>query len=486
MIFVVCAATAIVSSAQTFKTLYTFAGPPYGAYPDAVLAQGTDGNLYGTTAEGGTDNEGTVFEITTAGKETVLYSFCPNGNCATGETPWTDLVQTANGYFYGTTSGGGTGTNCVTLSCGTIFRITPSGKLTTLHNFCSQTNCPDGADPRTGVVRATDGNLYGTTTAGGISTYCPKDEYGSCGTIYKITPGGILTTLHNFCSQANCTDGAFTLAGLVQATNGNFYGTTKKGGAHNWGTVFEITPAGKFTTLYSFCAQANCADGQSPQTALVQATNGNLYGTTEGGGANGNYGTVFEITPAGRLTTLHSFCAQANCADGQSPWELVQATNGRFYGTTYGQWTTPYGTVFEITPAGKLTTLYTFCPQYSCTDGAHPSAGLLQDTDGTFYGTTAGGGGGADYGTVFSLSVGLGPFVKTQPTSGKVGANVIILGNNLKGTTRVTFNGKVAAFKVVSGTEITATVPTGATTGTVKVTTPAGTLKSNVAFCVIR
>ncbi len=208
-----------------------------------------------------------------------------------------------------------------------------------------------------------------------------------------------------------------------------------------------------------------------------------MYGTTLRGGTN-NYGTVFKLTPSGKRTTLYSFCLKSGCTDGSSPYAaLIQATDGNLYATTkkggvYGE-----GTVFKITPSGQLTTLYSFCPKSGCTDGRFPSAGLVQDTNGTFYGTTSAGGSNKD-GTVFSLSVGLGPFVETQTASGTVGAPVKILGTNLIGATNVTFNGTAAAFTVVSASLITTNVPNGATTGTVEVTTPGGTLKSKVPFRV--
>jgi uncharacterized repeat protein (TIGR03803 family) len=175
-----------------------------------------------------------------------------------------------------------------------------------------------------------------------------------------------------------------------------------------------------------------------------------------------------------------------NCADGADPTAgLIQATDGNFYGTTLRWGANGAGTVFEITPAGELTTLYSFCSLSNCSDGQSPAAGLIQDTNGTFYGTTESGGViSCGCGTVFSLSVGLGPFVETQTTSGKVGAAVKILGTDLTGATSVTFNGEAAAFTVVSGSEITTKVPTGATSGPVVVVTPGGTLTSNVIFRV--
>jgi len=220
---------------------------------------------------------------------------------------------------------------------------------------------------------------------------------------------------------------------------------------------------------------------------ITQAANGNFYGVTYEGGvgscSNGaGCGTIFEMTPTGILTTLYSFCKVSGCPDGFGPGPVSQATDGNFYGTTVGG-TFGEGTVFQFTPNGSLTSLYNFCSQSGCPDGQVPDGGILQATNGTFYGTTDAG--GANFGgTVFSVAMGLGPFVKTVPTAGKVGANVIILGNNLTGTTKVSLNGTVATYTVVSDTEITATVPTGATTGRVVVTTPSGTLKSNVVFRV--
>jgi len=471
-------ALTITPQAQTFTTLFSFSLSSEGVGPAAVLTQGTDGNLHGTTTAGGADNEGTIFEITPSGTLTSLYSFCSDGNCATGETPYATLVQASNGDFYGTTYQGGAH------YYGTVFEISPAGELTTLYSFCSLTNCADGETPYAGLVQSTSGNFYGTTFEGGVSANCSK-EYPGCGTIFEITPQGSLTTAYTFCSQANCADGAFPVAGLIQAANGSFYGATSQGGANGRGTIFELTSTGKFTSLYSFCSQTDCADGQGPQASLVQATNGNFYGTTAGGGANcisqGGCGTVFEITSAGKLTTLYSFCAQANCADGEDPVGLVQASNTKLYGTTYGADGGSPGTIFSITPAGKFELLYTFCSQFNCTDGEHPDAGLLVDTDGLLYGTTSMGDG---FGTAFSLSAGIAPFIEARPASGKVGASVTILGTNLSGATAVTFHGTSAAFNVVSPSEISATVPTGATSGVVEVNLPSGTLKSNVIFRV--
>src|ERR1022692_2487930 len=335
----------------------------------------------------------------------------------------------------------GTRACAVLVLCATTAIALPAqiATLTTIHRFCSQSGCPDGDAPYAGLVQATNGNLYGTTEVGGAH---------SQGMVFKVTPGGTLTTLYSFCSQTNCTDGAEPFAGLVQAANGDLYGTTVNGGTNGGGTIFKITPSGTLTTLYRFCHQTHCPDGAGPYAGLVQAANGDLYGTTRYGGGppRNNSGTVFKIPLGGTLTTLYSFCSQTNCTDGEAPVAgLVQAADGDLYGTTNTGGAIGLGTVFKITPRGTLTTLYSFCSQSGCTDGAFPEAGLVQDTNGDFYGTTFEGGSN-DGGTVFRLSVGLGPFVKIRPPYGKVGAAVKILGTDLTGATSVSFNGTAAVF----------------------------------------
>jgi len=498
--FVLCAfclVAAISSPAQTFTTLYSFCSQincADGTSPQGELVQGTDGNLYGTTdGYGANGSGGTVFKVTTGGSLTTLYSFCDTVGCwQNGDTPEGPLVLATNGDLYGTTRGPGAG--CPAGGCGTVYKITPAGALTTLYGFCSQTNCTDGESPNAGLVQATNLDLYGTTEFGGAYPNCYAGLGAvTCGTIFEITPRGRLTTLHNFCAQIGCPDGYFPqAASLIQASDGNLYGVTPYGGAYcvplGCGTVFKMTLNGTFTTLYSFCESGgNCPDGAVPGyfpgtgPGLVQGSDGNFYGTTSVGGTY-NLGTVFRITPAGKLKTLYSFDGGT---DGAYPQPgLIQATDGNFYGiTSAGNNAGPSGTIFSMTPGGTLTTLHTFCSEPNCTDGAFPSGGLVQATNGAFYGTTSEGGASLFDGTVFSLSVGLKPFVETNPTSGKVGTKVTILGNNLTGSTSVTFNGAPAGF-TAHGTYITTTVPSGATTGFVRVTTPSGTLTSNVKFRV--
>jgi uncharacterized repeat protein (TIGR03803 family) len=399
LVFLFCAAAVIASPAQTFTTLATFDGtngvePAYGS-----LVQDSNGNFFGTTLTGGNNTSncsdgqgygcGTIFEITATGTLTTLHDFCSETNCADGLVPFGGLVKGASGNFYGTTNSGGT-------FAGTVFEVTPQGTLTTLYNFCSQPNCADGEFPFAGLARASNGNFYGTTSSGGAH---------GAGTIFAFTPAGTLTTLYNFCSQPNCADGQLVYSPLLPAANGKLYGTTLQGGAGGAGTVFAITLAGTLTTLHSF----NYKDGAYPYGELLRTKSGTFLGTTSSGGLRDD-GTIFQITSAGQLTTLYNFCVTTYCRDGAGPiGGLIRGANGNFYGTTSAGGANFQGTVFEITPAGKLTTLYSFCSKASCSDGEFPIAGLVQATDGTLYGTTADGGnlscisGGYGCGTVFSL-----------------------------------------------------------------------------------
>ncbi len=456
-------------SASSVSTLASFNESTEGALPEyGALVQGTDGNFYGTTvAGGGNKNGGTVFKVTPAGAVTTVYSFCSQPGCVDGEAPFAGLMLAANGYFYGTTSEFGNGTQ----NAGTLFELTPVGELTTLYYFCSQSNCADGAAPRTGVIQASNGDFYGTTSAGGTANY---------GTIYEWN-----SKTDAFTSLLSATNSLATNPnGLIQGADGNFYGTSSAGGTNNAGTVFKLVQRGtqvQLTTIYSFCSQTNCADGKYPKAALVQSSNGNFYGAASAGGADG-YGTVFEITSAGKLTTLVSF----DGADGQGPGQaaLIQGTDGNFYGTTPAGGAFGEGTIFQMTPSGTLTTIYSFCSQGSCDDGSTPLAGLMQATNGSFYGTTNVGG-EFNTGAVFSYASGLSPFAEMVPNSGIVGTPVMILGTNLASTTGVTFGETAAELNIVSSSEILTAVPAGATTGTVTVDIPGGNLVGDVGFRVV-
>ncbi len=492
-------ATAAALPAQTFTNVLDFDGTDGSDPISTSFVQGRDGDFYGTTFTGGANDGcsvsfrgcGTLFKISASGKLTTLYSFCAQTNCADGVFP-SGLIQGADGVFYGVTSAGGA--HCVSKGgCGTFFRITPTGKLTTLYSFCDQTNCTDGISP-SGLIQGADGDVYGTTSAGG--KFCP---FGSCGTIFKITPTGTLTTLYSFCALSLCKDGAFP-AGLVQAADGSFYGTTANGGNNAYdckrgcGTVFRVSSSGKLATLHIFCSQGSCLDGYYPNAGLLQASDGNFYGTTIYGG--NSRGTIFKITPTGELTTFYNFCSQFDCTDGAEPAAgLIQASDGNFYGTTNvgGDGGCAYesgcGTVFAITADAAITTLYRFCNWSECADGFYPQTALMQATNGSLYGTTPQGGevcgpDGQTCGTVFSVSNGLGPFVNLSRNSGRVGQSGDILGQGLTRTTAVFFNGTPARFSIVSDTYMRATVPLEATTGFVTVATPNGTLTSNVPFHV--
>ena len=480
VVFVLCAATTIASPATSFTSLYSFcsqANCPDGTGPNGWLVQGLDGNFYGTTVAGGANGYGTVFKISSGGTLTTLHSFTDtDGNAPSA------LILATDGNFYGTTSEGG-GTSCPRGSnlCGTIFKITPSGTLSTLYVFCSQSNCTDGFRPTAALVQGRDGNLYGSTFQGGSANQC--ESFG-CGTIFKITLSGNLTTLYTFCPQGNChdggPDGAFPNAALVQGADGSFYGTTLEGGylggqcTFGCGTAFKVTPSGALTTLYTF---QDGADGLDPGQ-IMQALDGNFYGTT--------VSTLFKMSPSGALTTIHTF----SFSDGYTPVGLLQADDGNFYGTAQqgggnNDCVFGCGTVFKTNPSGTITTLHAFVS----TDGATPTGGLVQGTDGYFYGTTSKGGSSTNCqggcGTVFKLGVGLPPFLETLPAFGVVGAPITILGTNLTGATSVSFNGTPAPFNVVSSSEITTTVPAGATTGAVQVAIPGSTLVTYTIFQVL-
>lgn len=483
------AASAIASHAQTFTDLVNFNFFD-GDTPQSTLVQGTDGNFYGTTYAGGSgvgsvcSGCGTVFKVTPAGVLTTLYSFCSQPLCTDGALPYAGLVLATDGNFYGTTLVGGN-PSCATnaAGCGTVFKMTPGGTLTTLYSFCTQPGCSDGSLPQAGLVQGSDGNFYGTTGNGGAST--------GFGTVFEITPTGTLTTMYRFCVKGDpCLDGGLPQSGLVEATDGSFYGTTFYGGAgkEGLGTVFRITRAGALRTVHSFSLEAGT--GRLPVSGLVLAADGNFYGTLFEGGiplcdSDFGCGTVYKMTPKGEVTTLYSFCAQTGCIDGARPVTgVIQATDGNLYGVTTLGGSNGGGTIFEITPGGSLTTLHSFCGQPACTDGTTPYEALLQSTSGIFYSTTLSGGATGDFGTIFSLSTGLGRFVSLVRDSGKVGQIGAVLGQGFTGTTGVSLNGTPANFTVVSDGYIRATVPAGAATGLVTVNTPSGTLTSNVIFHV--
>ena len=371
-----------------------------GANPYAGLVLGPDGNFYGTTSSGGIAGYGTVFEITTNGVLTTLYSFSAPANDGIGDytnfdgaNPYAGLALGTDGNFYGTTFNGGNSGN------GTVFKVTTNGVLTSLYSFSASvynndfayTNS-DGAGPYAGLTLGPDGNFYGTTQGGGSN-----DD----GTVFQITTNGMLTSLAAF----DYDNGSGPEAGLMLGPDGNFYGTTCDGGDTGNGVVFQITTAGALTTLYSFSAislSSTNTDGANPYGGLTLGPDGNFYGTTTNGGDIG-YGTVFQITTNGMLTTLHSFGSPFAFPDldGANPRaSLTLGNDGNLYGTTYRGGTSDSGAVFQMTTNGTVTALASF----GCIDGANPYASLTLGPDGNFYGTTSGNGGANGWGTVFTLS----------------------------------------------------------------------------------
>jgi uncharacterized repeat protein (TIGR03803 family) len=430
-ILVLLAATSVQS--QTFTLLYSFGAnlhDPTDPYL-GPMAQGRDGNLYNTTDFGGANNVGTLVRLTPTGSMHLVYTF----GSYVGSYPIGGLSLATDGEFYGSTEWGGSGGG------GTVFRVSSTRKLTTLHTF---TGNGDGMGPRSAPILGFDGSWYGTAS--------DRTSSAGNGTVYKITPTGQFSILHQF----NGNDGRYPQGPLFQATDGNFYGTTLSGGTLGYGTAFRITPAGQHTVLYSFDY------GQSPEYPLIQGNDGALYGCA--GDVNASF--LFKLTLAGKLTVLYTF------TPGTGPSGLALATDGNFYGGTWGGGTYGVGTIFQFTPAGTFTTLYNF----ENSTVIAPTQ-LVQHTNGLLYGE--GGGGLYDLGMFFSFDMGLSPFVSLVSTVGKAGRTVDILGQGFTGTSDVSFNGVPASFTVRTDTDLTAVVPPGATTGFVTVTTPTGMLTSN-------
>ncbi len=371
--FLVLAACAAQAQNYNEETIYSFRGSPDGANPYGGVAQDSAGNLYGTTYQGGHYNLGTVFKLDTAGKETVLHSF---GGQQDGAYPMgVTLVLDSAQNLYGTTSDGGGG-------FGVIFKMNAKGKETVLR-ILKQWN---GATPYAGVIRDANGNVYATAAAGG-------GEDG--GVVFKVTGVRKGKILHSFMGGMY---GMYPEGPVVQDAKGNFYGTTHGGGDEDEGIVFKLNRNGSETPLHSFTC-TNGVDGCLPEAGLVLDAAGNLYGTTSRGGVGGsNGGTVFKMDKAGNETVLHTF----EESDGWSPGfgSLLLDSDGNLYGTTEEGGANGYGVVFEVDSTGKESVLYSFT---GGEDGSTPMAGLIQDRAGNFYGTTAEGG-AYGYGVVFKLS----------------------------------------------------------------------------------
>ena len=364
--------------AQTFTVLYSFTGGADGSSPQAGLVRDKRGNLYGTTAQGGSSANcflgcGVVFKLDTWGNETVLHTFT---NTPDGALPLAALVRDKTGNLYGTTASGGTSVY------GTIFKLDTTGNESVRYSFAG---APDGAVPEAGLLRDKADNLYGTTFSGGSTDAGPQNA----GTVFELDGSGDETVLHSF---TRSPDGAFPQAGLVRDRAGNLYGTTTFGGSFNRGSVFKLDTTGNETVLHSF---TGVLDGAFPQAGLVMDKAGNFYGTTGGPGA----GTVFKLDTSGNETLLYIF---ADSPDGASPQAgLVIDKAGNIYGTTTtGGSSFLYGTVFKLDTSNNETVLHSFT---NTPDGAGPLAGLIMDKAGNLYGTTKAGG-SSSHGTVFKLT----------------------------------------------------------------------------------
>lgn len=431
---------------QTYTDLHDFKCATDGCLPveTGSLAQGRDGNLYGTVYAGGTFNNGTVFRFTPAGAITTLYNFSGTD----GANPTSGLTLGSDGNFYGTTVAGGAN------GLGTIYKITPAKVLTTLHSFTGA----DGANPFCPPVQGKNGSYYGVTS--------------TVGHAYSISSSGVFKPLSDPIP-------GHTFAPLLLATDGNFYGTTQDGGTTNDGTVFRMSATGKVKIIHSF----DRIHGRQPYGPVVQGSDGFLYGTTMAGGSfAGANGIVFKLSTTGKITVLHEFDDNAT-TDGVAPVAgLVAGTDGNFYGATEVNAisSTPFGTIFKITKTGNYSIVHAF----DQTHGSRQDATAMQHTNGILYGLP-GAGGANSVGVFYSLSVGIVPAVSLVTTSGTAGQTVEILGSGLTGTTSVTFGSGSATFTVLSDTDITAVVPASGTTDKVSVMTPSGTLKSRQIFKVI-
>jgi uncharacterized repeat protein (TIGR03803 family) len=370
-----------------------------GSVPSGPLVQAPDGYLYGSTASGGRFSQGTVFRIGFDGTESVVYSF--NGGTSDGADPGEGVIVGSDGNLYGTTRSGGVG-GCggqepsgfvvAVSACGTVFVLTTAGNEQVLHFFQGG---DDGGVPMTHLVQTSSGTLYGTTATGG--TYLS-------GTVFQIASTGQESVIYDF-GASGLTDAVAPAAGLILGTDGNLYGTTALGGTANNGTVFSVTLTGAEAVLASFPGGPS---GETPTQSLVQASDGNFYGTSSTGGLSdarcpAGCGTVFQIAPSGAFTVLYQF--DRNAGDGVLPASaLIQAGDGNFYGTTRaggsGSCNAGCGTVFKITPGGEETVLYSFG---GADDGAAPQATLIEASDGALYGTTSAGG-EFDQGTVFRIT----------------------------------------------------------------------------------
>jgi uncharacterized repeat protein (TIGR03803 family) len=472
--FQLCSATT-VNAVVTFNVLHQFNGLDGAAAglnnteSVGTIVEGNDGNLYGTTPGGGSDSVGVFFRISPAGTYTVLREFVSTVVADPGGMPQ-GLHLGRDGSLYGSTRLG-LGVN----EGGTVYKMSLNGAKAILHNFTSSEGCAPSTP-----VQGLDGSLYGTTlTCSGTSTT-------GTGTVYKITPGGIHSILHKFNNDA---EGNYPLASLVLGKDGNLYGTTSMHGLIppnriGYGTVFRITPSGAFKTLHVFDNNKNPGDGVPdgiPRHApLLQGNDGNFYGTTtEGGIFNG--GTIFKITPAGIFSIIHNFDQIHGSSQGYDPEAgLIQASDGNFYGTTRSRARNNLGVVFRITPSGVYTVIKTF---NSVLEGGMSASPLVQHTNGFLY-SASDGLGLNNAGNLYRIGLGLPATILAIPNTAKAGSKIGIYGN-FTGATGIKFNGVSALLTGTSNTSRIATVPAGPATGRITITKATGTLTSSKPFLVL-
>lgn len=471
---------------QTFATVVNF-DQNNGGWPEAALTQGSDGLLYGTAPGGGNGRAGLIFRLNPEGGVSIVYTFCEHSfECSDGENPVAPLIVGHDGAFYGTAQDGGA-RGCDGGGCGTVFRVTADGTFSVLHRFVPG----EGGSPKGALIQATDGNFYGTTQQS-----VPMADLGGGGTIFRMTPGGRVTVLYRFTNLEN-DPGSWPTGSLVQASDGNLYGTTGTGGdigcnpPFGCGTVYRMTLDGAFSVMHVF----EFHDGEFPYGVLLQAADGNLYGTTlvagnptcrEGYGC----GTIYRLDLKGNFSVAHAFTGPLQ--DGDLPYAgLIAGSDGNLYGVSTGGGSYQFGTIFSIDPDGENSTRSTGLPIrtiHSFGYSDFPAMGsLVQSTTGDFFGTTqySRGGPSCECGTLFTFSTGQGPFVALERYFGRPGDTGRIIGQGFTGTTDVSVNGVAAPFDVISDTELMAIVPTGATSGYVTVTRPGGTLTSNKPFQVV-
>lgn len=411
----------------------------------ARIVQGWNGQIYSGDGNWG---DGVLFSVTTGGVFSTVYPV--NGYDGSFAALGSD------GNIYGGDWNGGTG-------CGQLFQITPAGVENVIHTFSNT----DGCFPNSAMVQAPNGTFYGTTA---------NSSNGGYGVVYSITPSGTFNVVRAF-SGSNGT----VPTGVAFGSDGNLYGGTHQGGTNNAGVLYRLTPAGAYTVLYNLCSLTNCGDGSDVAIPLTPASDGNLYGFAFRGGPN-NHGAIFKLTIGGKFTVINSVPTVSTApATG-----MVQGTDGKLYSVHAQGSAGDNGAIFSLTTTGTATVLYQFCQQTNCADGQNPVS-LVQDTDGKFYGLTTRGGGtqcGGGCGVFFSLDVGLKSFLTLSSTSGKVGSQVGILGNGFTSSSVVKFNGVTAAYTLGDVGFITATVPAGASSGYVTVTTGSTTLTSSAKYVV--